>query len=112
MNVWDVSVDVDWDPPGAMTLQVRTEDCEGSDCDFTFRLPLDVALQLYRGVTREMAGYVHEMEEARAAFNRGDDRWKPREVIQAEAQDLLDSGVYDHDIGKRIATERIAQGEA
>jgi hypothetical protein len=112
MKAWDITIDSNHDVDGNdWILRVRTEDCDGGDCDFAFHLPTDVALQLHRWVKLEIDPYAREAEEARAAYRRDDPRWKPREVQQAEAQDLIDSGVYEDDPGKQAWAQGVANGE-
>jgi hypothetical protein len=106
MKAWDITLDSNHDVDGNdWLLRVRTEDCEGSDCEFIFHLPADVAEALHRQVKLEIDPYVREKEEARAAYATRHPDWMPREVRQAEAQELLDSGVYDDDPAKRAWAE-------
>jgi len=109
MKAWDITIDSD---EGGWTMRVRTEDCDSGPCDFSIFLPQDVAEQLHRWVKLEIDPYVQEKEQARAAYATQHPDWKPQEVRQAEAQELLDAGVYEHDFGKRTWAEGVAQGEA
>jgi hypothetical protein len=113
MKAWDITIESNHDVDGNdWILRVRAEDCpDGGECDFRFHMPTDVALQLRRWVKLEIDSYAAEAEEARAAYKRGDDRWKPQEVRQAEARDLIDSGVYDNDPAKRAWAEGVSNGE-
>jgi len=92
MKAWDIEIDSD---ESGFTMRVRT-DCEDGSCDFLIFLPSDVAEQLYRGVKREIVPWLIEKEDAYAT----------RPPSTRQLQDELDSGVYDHDIGKRIGIER------
>jgi hypothetical protein len=102
VKAWDITIESD--EQGWM-MQVRTEDCDSGPCDFSIFLPIDVAEQLHRWVKIEIEPYVQEKAEARTAYITGHPDWIPHEVRQAEAQDLLDSGVYDDDPAKRAWAE-------
>lgn len=109
-RAWDILVESNHDVDGNdWILRVRTEDCDGEDCTFTFHLNDDVAEQLHRWVKLEIEPAVREKEEAKAAYVRGD--WKPLPVLQAEAQAILEEGVYDDDPAKRAWAESVANGE-
>lgn len=111
MNAWDATFDMDWDPPGRAKLVVRADCEDGSKCDFTFTLPVDVAEQLARATAREMGSWLAEKDEAEAAFRRRDPRYMPREVMMEEGRQLLDDGVYDGDPAKWEWAQRVASGE-
>lgn len=109
MKVWDITFEMDWDPPGSGQLKIRAECEDDSKCEFQFSLPVDVVEQLHAAVVREYGPHVEEREMARAEYLRG--HGKPFTVQQAEAQDLLDMGVYKDDPAKQIWAERVARGE-
>ena len=109
MRVWDLVLDSD---EGYWILTVRVEDCDGDQCEFKFQLPADMAEQLHKRVELEIDPWVQEMREAKAAYARGDERWKPNAVRAAEAQEILDTGAYDDDPAKRHWAERVARGES
>lgn len=108
MKVWDLMIESD---EGYWVLTVRTEDCDDDRCEFRFQLPAEMAEQLHKRVELEIDPWVQEMLEAKAAYQRGDPRWKPRDQVTAEAQAILDSGAYADDPAKRMWAEQVARGE-
>jgi hypothetical protein len=109
MKAWDITIEGD---EQGWQMHVRTEDCDSGPCDFSIFLPPDVGEQLHRWVKLEIDPWVQEKAEARAAHATRHPDWMPKKVKQAEAQEILDAGVYDDDPGKRIWAEGVARGEA
>jgi hypothetical protein len=79
---------------GGFYLRVFVDDEGFEDHCFTVKLDYTTALELVEAL-RPVREWLAEAESARASY-----------IPASQIRDELDSGVYDHDAGKRIAMER------